>query len=155
MPSKVHGPASLRFWSKVRRTDSCWEWTGHIEPRTGYGKIKCRIPGDSQRKVHLTHRAAWRFSFGEIPPGLFVCHHCDNPRCVRPDHLFLGTARDNGLDKMLKGRHRSRHGLPLFVSKRGNSYGAKRWIGQKQIWLGSFATAEEAHRAAMAFEVPK
>lgn len=87
-----------RFWAKVDRTgDGCWEWTAHRD-RAGYGRINVgQVPA-------LAHRLSWWLTNGAIPDGLFVCHHCDNPPCVRPDHLFLGTPRDNNDDKLAKGR---------------------------------------------------
>lgn len=59
----------------------------------------------------MAHRVAWELSFGPVPAGLFVCHHCDNPRCVRPDHLFVGTHDANMRDRDRKGRlsHGERH----------------------------------------------
>jgi len=57
--------------------------------------------------TRTTHRVSWELAFGEIPPGMLVCHHCDNPPCVRPDHLFLGTNHDNVKDSVAKGRFNS------------------------------------------------
>lgn len=89
--------ASARFWSKVKKTDDCWEW-GAARNRKGYGDFYLK---GSMRKAH---RVSWVMEHGEIEGGLMVCHHCDNPSCVRPDHLFLGTARDNEEDSRQKGR---------------------------------------------------
>lgn len=91
-------PLEGRFWSKVDKSGECWLWTGGTNPK-GYGKIK--ING----KWQLAHRVAYELQVGPIPPGLFACHHCDTPLCVRPEHLFLGTPRDNAHDMMAKGRH--------------------------------------------------
>ena len=87
-----------RFWEKVQRSDSCWEWTG-CRLRSGYGQIKW---GD---KIRRAHRVSWEIHFGPIPDGLWVLHHCDNPPCVRPDHLYLGTLVDNAQDCVRRGRH--------------------------------------------------
>ncbi len=88
-----------RFWSKVRKTDDCWVWTGGNNGR--YGVI-----GTGGRKGHqiYAHRASWYLAHGYLSPSLNVCHHCDNPPCVRPDHLFLGTDVDNMRDCKAKGR---------------------------------------------------
>ncbi len=87
-----------RFWSKVNQpVEGCWLWQGTLL-KQGYGCFK--IAG----KMYKAHRLAYTFAKEAIPPGLFVCHHCDNLRCVRPDHLFLGTIRDNVLDSVKKRR---------------------------------------------------
>lgn len=86
-----------RFWSKVSKTQSCWVWTAS-KNADGYGSFAI------SRVTHRAHRVAWILTNGEIPDGLQVLHRCDNPSCVNPDHLFLGTVRDNSRDMITKGR---------------------------------------------------
>ncbi len=88
---------SAHFWSKVEKTDGCWLWRGPFWGKR-YGSFK------AHRKVYSAHRFAYELTYGPIPAGLWVLHRCDNPPCVRPDHLFLGTHQDNMDDKIKKGR---------------------------------------------------
>ncbi len=85
------------IWRHVAKGDGCWEWQAQRD-KDGYGRIE-RVG-----RVFRAHRAAYELAYGPIPDGLQVCHTCDNPPCIRPDHLFLGTSRDNWQDSIDKGR---------------------------------------------------
>ncbi len=84
------------FWTKVERTESCWIWQGAMW-RNGYGRFK-------DGPMMYAHRASYIITHGGIPYGLQILHRCDNRACVNPDHLFLGTQRDNMRDMVAKGR---------------------------------------------------
>ena len=121
-------PLVDRFWMRVEKTPVCWRWTG-ARTCAGYGHI--RVAGETRM---YAHRVAWELAHGPIPVGLFVCHRCDNPACVRAEcsvpgcthekdasaceaHLFLGTAADNNADRQAKGRSR-KGGIPLSTVRK-------------------------------------
>lgn len=88
-----------------RITESgCWEYAGYIKP-TGYASMKIYVNHfRPQKRTFMVHRVSYAFHSGEDPGELFVCHHCDNPSCINPDHLFLGTPLVNTRDMLAKGR---------------------------------------------------
>jgi len=90
-----------RLTAKILKTRGCWEFTG-AKNNKGYGHIGVGGRGTGQI---LAHRAAYECFVGPIPPGMFVLHHCDNPSCVNPDHLYVGTQKDNIRDAVNRGRH--------------------------------------------------
>lgn len=101
---------AVPFWDRVKKTDGCWLWTGG-RTSEGYGCV--RFHGRTDR----AHRVAYEMTSGPIRPGLCVCHRCDNPICVRPSHLFLGTNRENAQDRHAKGRTKN---LDLARAMRGD-----------------------------------
>ena len=95
-----HKTAEERFWAKVKKgdLDNCWEWQGGTATNNGYGRLWTH-------EGHITaHCFSWQLHNGDIPPGMQVCHTCDNPKCVNPNHLFLGSSSVNAQDMILKLR---------------------------------------------------
>lgn len=113
-------PLATRLWSRVNKygpihpvlKTNCWEWTGSVVGnRTKYGQIQ--IDGRPKK----CHRVSWEITNGTIPEGGQVLHKCDNPVCVRPDHLFLGSHQDNMDDMINKGRKRTAVGVRVGGAK--------------------------------------
>ena len=89
-----------RFWKKVGKSGDCWEWLA----ATGGGKNKYGVFCLNGKQIQATH-AVLEIEGVDVPSGMIVCHTCDNPTCVNPDHLFIGTHSDNTQDMLAKGRH--------------------------------------------------
>ncbi len=102
------------LWANVQKTRTCWLWIGR-RMSEGYGQINLKGVGKS------THRLSWELTYGPIPVGICVLHKCDNRRCVRPDHLFLGTRADNLVDMRRKGREARGEKVANKGVKNGNS----------------------------------
>ncbi len=105
-------PLVDRFYKQVEFIPfhTCWEWTGY--KIRGYGQIK-----HTSKKTVSAHRTSYELHKGPIPTGMWVCHRCDNPSCVNPDHLFLGTSMDNYVDMVAKGRRADSSGEKNSQSK--------------------------------------
>lgn len=124
-----------RFWRNVKRGPDCWEWT-LSKTWNGYGRFSL-TPAKGVR----AHRFAWEMTNGPIPDGMCVCHKCDNPLCVRPDHLFLGTHKDNARDRERKGRGGDLKGENGPVAKLKNEQVAHiRWA-RKELKLSQYKLA--------------
>lgn len=107
-----------QFWAKVEKGMSCWVWQGARKSEAGldYGQFYYK------GKRLASHRVAWELTNGIIPKGLCVLHKCDIPSCVNPDHLFLGTRKDNIADRHIKGR--DSHGLRHSIACSGENHGS-------------------------------
>jgi hypothetical protein len=131
-----------QFWSKVEQTNGCWAWHGRRNIG-GYGIVN--VYGTEMG----AHRVSWIIHHGDIPAGIFVCHHCDNPPCTRPDHLFLGTHWDNTLDMIRKGRH----GFSHTNRRRGSQNGSSKLTEEQVREIRSRASAESQRSLAREFGV--
>jgi len=111
---KAHASLEQRFWKKIQKTDYCWTWIGTRKPNQ-YGAIQS---GSRVSKTLLAHRVSYEIHKGKIPVGMVVMHSCDNPSCVNPEHLSLGTHKENTADMIAKGR---KVNVPVYGEKNGKS----------------------------------
>lgn len=125
------------FTTKYRVAESgCWQWTG-AALTSGYGLIQRQRGG--RRVSILAHRLSWALSNGSIPLGMVVCHRCDNPGCVNPAHLFIGTDSDNSKDKVAKGRQARGEAIRLGMARSGRVALTAEVVGQIRA---EYATGE-------------
>lgn len=128
------GTLDQKFWAKVSKSNDCWEWQGSIN-NAGYGQIT--VGG----KCQTAHRFAWQLHHGAVPAEIYVCHKCDNRKCVNPDHLFLGSQSDNMQDRRQKGRQN--------IAKGGKHHSAKLTDDQvskiRQLPASEYITAAEEY----------
>lgn len=110
-----------RFWSKVSigAPDDCWEWQAYAT-KQGYGKFSIG------KKLYMAHRVSYKLTYGDFDQSLDCCHKCDNPRCVNPNHLFLGTTKDNMQDMLSKGRH--------YFKRRTHCHKGHEYTAENILW---------------------
>lgn len=139
-------PLAERFWEKVDRSGDCWTWTAYRNP-AGYGEISL----GGRLGAALAHRIAYELTLHPVPGDLHVLHRCDNPACVRPDHLFLGTHLDNMRDMTAKGR-----GRQVAAGRRGEDNGNVRITDAQVAEIRNRIAAGDSQAAiARAFNVSK
>lgn len=133
-PETISDKDRARFWTKVTKLSDCWEFSGKSCGGYGYFKVG--------RKYYKATLISWMLEHG-APPSLWMLHHCDNPACVRPDHLWEGTARDNAQDCLAKGRN---HYAQLTACKNGHPFSPE----NTYIRAGGRRQCRTCNRAAFA-----
>ncbi|HBD4848189.1 TPA: HNH endonuclease [Shigella flexneri] len=140
---RKRGDDPERFWQKVSKSESCWEWNA-FRDRAGYGRFE--VHGSPR----LAHRVSFEREFGPIPDGLEVDHLCHNPPCVRPDHLRLATRSGNS-QNMSGARIDSRSGVRGVRQRESGRWQAEAHINKKRVSIGLFDSKEQAHEAVSAW----
>lgn len=132
--SMITAEAAQRFWTRVETVGECWEWQG---ARQKYGHGLMSVKGKHQK----AHRISFEIHNGPIPAGMVVRHKCDNPPCVNPDHLELGTLADNNRDRDERGRH---------VKLEGEAHGMHKLTDRQVATIRRFAEERKLTRVAIA-----
>lgn len=132
-----------RFWTHVEKSQNCWNWKSRTSP-FGHGMFSL-----AKNNAVFAHRYSWYLSNGEIPDGMQVLHKCDNPRCVNPNHLFLGTQADNVNDMVSKGRAKG------GVLKGSDNPKAKLTEGQTEEIKDRYAQGENARSIYEEYKISK
>lgn len=140
-----HSPLKERFFRLVDKSSNCWIWAGKSINKKGYGQIQ--IGGAGSKRISV-HRLSYELHHGEIPSGLVVMHKCDNPSCVNPDHLELGTQSKNIKDAIDRGRK-----ISTPPHKFGEAHGASKLTEENVIEIRS--SLEETKKLALKFGVSK
>lgn len=135
-PSVQDQLIEVRFWAKVHKTETCWEWVGGKQPR-GYGTFGV------EGKIKLAHRVAWEWLRGPIPEGMVIDHICHNRSCVNPDHLRVATIKQNGEYRRGPNRNNRSSGV-RGVHRNGNSWSAIVGHNGVHIRLGGYSSVAEA-----------
>jgi hypothetical protein len=128
-----------RFWSKVEKGPGCWEWQGS-RSRGGYGQFY------AEGSPRLAHRVSYVLHFGEQPGAFYICHHCDNPPCVNPAHLFKGSPGANSRDAVSKGRYERERAKPVLGP-------VERWIARPSPPLPPEPIPEAEARRLRMFQI--
>lgn len=134
----------------------CWLWTAAVDKK-GYGRVGAGRGPSGEHETKFAHRVMYALRYGPIAAEQCVLHHCDNPPCVNPDHLYLGDRLQNGRDMAARWRgRRSASGLPYGVKRfnhsRANPFKASVNLGGREYYLGLYPTAEDASAVSVAFK---